>query len=525
MLNDLDPAILRTATSAEISYNINYPLYIFDVDTYNLTPGLAVGEPEVSADGLQWTIALRKDATFADGTPFNAATFKYSIDRAAGFEGTRSARITNWVKEVQVVDDYTIRIILKKKCAFLKALLSETVYFPVNASLFPEDKILRTPFVEIKDSQVWAKENIDQTKVDVKKALGLGPYRIKQLDHDKNLGDYGVYTKLHLEANPTFFGKNKPKSSQIIIHFFQDSAAMLKALEDKTIDIAWNQLDGPHYAKVNQDDNYHKLEMGGVIKEYMGLCHICEPFKDIRVRRAISYAIERKSIQEKTWYGTARPLYSFLPKGIWSHIEPFKDLYGSKPNIKKATELLREAGYDTNNKVKFTLSFSTAYGPTDIMAEEIKTSLEKIQMIDMTLQELKWDDFVSKVFTEPEDGTNPSIQAYLAGLSADYPDPANEFDYFLSAEGTKAGTYIKNNELDQLAIDGATTFDHVKRQEIYKTIQTKWAQHVVTIPLVQHSLFAVTHKDIAFSAKSEPGMLNFGFTGRLNYGLFYHKKP
>ena len=110
-VTDMDPASAYDFHTWEIFQNVSSGLLAYTPGTTNLVPALATGYT-VNAAGDEYTFKLRKGVKFSNGTPFTAAAVKWSIDRVAKLNGDPAALVTQYVKSVDVVDDYTVKFVL-----------------------------------------------------------------------------------------------------------------------------------------------------------------------------------------------------------------------------------------------------------------------------------------------------------------------------------------------------------------------------------------------------------------------------
>src|SRR5208337_4201160 len=140
--HDMDPASAYDFHTWEIFQNVSSGLMAYTPGTTNLVPALATGYT-VNAKGDEYTFKLRKGVKFSNGTPFTAAAVKWSIDRVAKLNGDPAALVTQYVKSVDIVDDYTVKFVLNGPVSYLPALVATPTYFPMDPSVYPADKIVK----------------------------------------------------------------------------------------------------------------------------------------------------------------------------------------------------------------------------------------------------------------------------------------------------------------------------------------------------------------------------------------------
>jgi ABC-type transport system substrate-binding protein len=186
------------------------PLLTYPPGGADLILGAAADWPEVSDDGKTYTFQLRDDLVYADGTPCVAQHYVDAWTRI-GLEGDVSGLIQLYVEDVEAPNDTTVIYHLKAPFGFFPALAATAPFIPSNPNQFPIDELTFFP------------ESID----------GIGPYRMVS---------YTPGEQLVLEANPYYFGDDKPIIENVIIRYFADPTTMSSAVEAGEIDIAWRIL-------------------------------------------------------------------------------------------------------------------------------------------------------------------------------------------------------------------------------------------------------------------------------------------
>lgn len=200
----LDPADCLDPNSWEIFNNIGEGLLKYKPGTTELEPGIAESYT-VNLDGREYTFSLREGLYFTDGMPLDAGAVKHSIDRVKSLYGGSSAFVSNFVESVEVVDDYTVKFVLKEPVPYFPALAATVPYFPVSPKTYPANKI-------------------------VESTVGHhGPYKIKEWIEGSHLT---------LETNPDYYG-SPPRSQLFIFVIITSGDAMLFALKRGEFDMAW----------------------------------------------------------------------------------------------------------------------------------------------------------------------------------------------------------------------------------------------------------------------------------------------
>lgn len=283
----------------------------------NLLPELATSW-NISHNGKEWIISLRRGVRYHDGTPFNAGTAKFAIKRAM-----INAVWAKYVDDIQVVDDHTLKVVFN------------TYYYPFLrdlASGWRSDNFVSPEAVD----PPW------DPKGKIVRYIGTGPFKLANYKKDR----YAT-----LVRNDDYWGK-KPKLKKILWKYTPDPYAEILALKAGELDI----IGAPeHHSSVP----FMKLAELGADPDLVVLTHSygryqvldfnCRkpPFNDVRVRRAFNYAIDRETIV-RSLFGNITVASHFItdPKFIWG---PSNITAGYKYDPKRAGELLAGAGWaDTN---------------------------------------------------------------------------------------------------------------------------------------------------------------------------------
>ena len=390
-ITDMDPANAYDFHTWEIFQNIYQGLMAYPAGQTDLVPGLAESYT-VGADGKEYTFKLRAGLKFSDGAPLDAAAVKWSIDRTIALAGDPSWLVTDFVDHVEAVDATTVKFVLKNPVAYFPSLVATPPYFPINPKVYPKDKIIKDP-----------------SELNGGKLVGPGSYTVMSFKRDE---------EIILQANPNYYGE-KPKNDRVVIRYFADATTMRLALEKGELDIAFKTLNPSDISDLQKSDKVLTVMGEGPYIRY--ICFVCdkEPFNDKVLRQAVAAAVNRPEIIRKVFLGQNLPLYSMVPKGMWSHNEAFKDTLGDG-NMAKTKELLASKGYNEQNPLTFDFWYSPShYGDTEVdVAAVIKAQLEATGVIKVTVKSAEWatykDNWAKKV-----------MPVYLLGWYPDYIDPDN----------------------------------------------------------------------------------------------------
>ncbi len=450
-ITEIDPATSYDFFTWEVLSNIMAGLVTYDPDTGQIVGDLATSW-DVQENGKVWIFHLRQDAKFADGTPCTAHDVVRSINRVMTIQGDPSWLVTEFVDNVTALDDYTVKFTLKEPIGYFLAVAATPPYFPVHPN-YPSD--------EGAPDATWG---------------GCGPYKITEWKRDE---------VLVLEPNPYYYGP-QPKNQKVIIRFFENAQALRLALEAGEIDVAWRTLTPQDIQSLKQE-GYKVWEVPGLYIRYVVVKTDAPPTDNKLVRQALAAAIDRADIAQRVFKGTVEPLYSMVPRGMWSHIDAFKTKYGDA-NIDLARNLLQQAGYSEDNKLQIELWYTpTHYGDTeDELASVLKEQWEATGMIQVNIMSSEWAQYVDQL-------RNGQFMVSLLGWYPDYLDPDNYLTPFLkSTANSWTGTGYANPQVDDLLSQAALSTDMNERTQLYQQVQEILAEDAPFIPLIQGKLFIVT---------------------------------
>ncbi len=383
----LDPHLSNSGLTHQINDQIFEKLFAYDNTVPSngnppaIVPRLATGY-EVSPDGLVYTIHLRKGVKFHDGTDFNAAAVDFNIRRVWDksfkyyFEAASSLASAVFIglESVDILDDYTVKLTFSKPFSFFSELLASSTGAGLPWMISPQAV------------ETYGNEDVQNHPV------GTGPFRF--VENVKG-------ERVVLEKNPDYWAKPYPYLDKLIFKPIQEPVARVNALRAGEVDVIGALL----------PDQIGSLKQDGFSVEsgitphvwYIEFNHSEPPFSDVRVREAVSLAIDRKGMSETLLGGTAQPAICFCVRTSRA-LNPPPDWTGYEYNPEKAKQLLAEAGYPDG--------FSTVYEtstagsgqmiPVD-MAEWIQRNLAAVG-IKMEIRTFEWNTYGGRWWAGLEPG-------------------------------------------------------------------------------------------------------------------------
>jgi len=298
-----------SATATVVLYNIQEALVKVDAQG-RLVPWLA--ERWNTTDNLNYTFFLKKGVRFHNGREFVAEDVKYVLDRARNPE-TKHPHVKQYedISAIHVRDHYTVTISLQKTNAMFLYNLSR------------------------QGSVMYPREAVEQQK---SQPIGTGPFMLERWDR----GD-----RIVLKRNPDYHVKGLPKLERVTFRFIPDANAALAALQAGDIDVMAFGLAPESVEVVRRSPNLQLIQGDTTSDVILALNNSKKPFSDVRVRRAITHAIDKAEVVKGAMFGFGRVL--------GSNIDPlnpyFVDMSKAVPyDPARAKQLLTEAGYPTASR-------------------------------------------------------------------------------------------------------------------------------------------------------------------------------
>lgn len=313
----MDPTIAPAAAIGEIvHYNVLEGLTKINVDG-SVAPLLAESWA-MDPDGKSYTFKLRKGVKFHDGEAFDASDVKFSFERAKDDKSTNKAKkaVFDNIRRIDAPDAHTVILTLDNADPNFLFRMGE------NTAVILDPK---------------------SAAGTATKPVGTGPF---------TFDDWKKGNSVTLKKWPGFRDAKGVKLERVTFRFINDPAARVAALLAGDID-GVPRLDAPQAVKQLQADKRFVVAIGNTAgKGIVAINNKKKPFDDVRVRRAIMHAIDRKAFIDGVLEGLAKP--------IGSHFAPtdagYVDLTGLTPyDPEKAKALLKEAGVATPLNVTLTL--------------------------------------------------------------------------------------------------------------------------------------------------------------------------
>ncbi len=462
-IQPLDPYSHSHKLNAIIDWLVHDQLFFRDPKTLRPIPNLA--ESLKAIDDLTWEIKLRPYIRFHNGEPVDAAAVKFTLDRLLQPDAKLPARpVFTWLKEVEFVDDLTIRLHAYRPVPSLPDVLTRLHVLPPRY------------FAEV------GEEKFGEAPV------GAGPYRFVSRQRGG---------PLILRANDEYWGgpKGRPSIRTVTFRTILDPAERFRKLLAGEVHIARgltveqaSLLDHSGVARVSAKPTPRVvfLQMDGDGRASK------TPLMDRRVRRAINYALPVDdmitSVLQKFAVrvpGGLTPLYF----GYDSTLQPVSF------DLLKARALLNEAGY--TEAFELPLNFSPAAVPG---AERLSASImESLEKVGIKVKIRRFADPV-EFYTQLREGKLEGLTLFAWGNGASFDADTIYYPLFHSGQ---LHAYNTSPELDKLLDEGRATIDPEKRKAIYGALQKTIIDQAYWVPLYGQYVIEGVNRQLDYEASSD----------------------
>jgi peptide/nickel transport system substrate-binding protein len=398
-----------------------YDTLVFIEPGGSFIPGLAESW-EILSD-TEYKFSLRRGVKFHNGDEMKASDVKYSFERAASEKGAGVRSFTQGIKEVEVIDDYTVIVRLKTaNYAFFTSLIHNW------ASVLSEK------------ATEAAGDSYGMNPV------GTGP--LKFVSWEKG-------NKYILERFDDYWGE-KVKYKRLEVRSVPEPTSRTIELETGGVDIAFPIITND-IKRIEENENLVLSRIPANTTTYLGFNNVKAPLDNVNVRKAIALALDIPTIQSAVWRGVGKVPTTLIPPAIKYSIQ--SEVEAPKQNVELAKKMLEEAGVK-NAKL-------------EIWTNERKERVDMATIIQAQLQEagieteikvLEWGAFLSGLLEKNHD-------LFILGWSTSIPDPDYALSGMLESNAANNYTFTFDKKLDELFVKGRSVPDGPDRAAVYKELQ------------------------------------------------------
>ena len=459
----LDPQKTEGVPESNVIRDLLEGLVNQDADG-KIIPGVATSWE--TADNKTFIFHLRKDAKWSNGDPVTADDFVYSFQRAVDHN---TASPYSWYVEmtsminasdiiagkkdkdtlgVKAIDANTLEVQLSTQIPYFVLMMAHTTMKPVHKAT-----------VE-KFGEKWTKpENF----------VGNGAFVVS---------NWVVNERIELVPNTQYWDNKHTKLTKVTYLPIENQVAEMNRFLSGEIDMT-NELPNEHFKRLKKENPESLSIKGSLCTYYYNFNTNRKPFDDVRVRKAISYAIDRDIIANAILGQGQKPAY-FLTPEIVANFSPTLPAYGKMTQDErnaKAKELLNAAGYSHENPLKFTLLYNTSENHKKI-AVAIGSMWKKTLGVEVTLENQEWKTYLS---TKKQGNFDVS----RAGWCGDY-NEASTFTSLMQSKNTTGGIHYQSAAYDKLIAQSTASKSEEERTKLYYAQEALLAKDMPLAPIYQY---------------------------------------
>ncbi|CAV18029.1 MULTISPECIES: ABC transporter substrate-binding protein [Vibrio] len=430
----------------------------------NTIPGVA--ESWETTDNKTFTFHLRKDAKWSNGDPVTAEDFVYSWKRAVDpataspyawyMEYTKMVNAKDIVAGkkdkselgVKAVDANTLVVELETAVPYFVMMMGHTTVKPVHKAT-----------VE-KFGDQWTKPG---------NFVGNGAFSV-----DK----WVVNERLVLKRNDQYWNNDKTVLNKVTFLPIENQVAEMNRFLSGEIDFT-NELPTEHFKRLKKEHAEDVSVAGNLCTYYYIFNTKKAPFDDVRVRKAISYAIDRDIVTGAILAQGQKPAY-FLTPEITAGFDPELPQYGTmsqKERNVEAARLLEEAGYGKDNPLNFNLLYNTSENHKKI-AVALGSMWKKTLGLKVTLENQEWKTYLSSK-------DSGDFEVARAGWCGDY-NEASSFLTLMKSNNTTGGVHYDSAAYDQIIDKALNSTSEEERKALYLEAEALMANDMPIAPIYQY---------------------------------------
>jgi peptide/nickel transport system substrate-binding protein len=480
--NTLNPILETTLQELYMDEAIFNGLVKYD-GSGNLIPDLATEVPSmhnggISADGKTITYRLRHGVKWQDGLPFTSADVAYTFSAIMDSRTNDVYQVYyGRVKKLETPDPYSVVIHLASPFA---DVLSD--FFGCNTS------------IGILPKHLYAGTRDINRDYHNDHPVGTGPYRLERWDRG---------SLLVLKANRQYFG-GAPAIDEIDVHIVSDQNTLIAMLSSHDLDVA-SQIAPNQVDRLRGIGGERVLLAKTYVERFVSFNVSHPPFDDVRVRRALAMALDRKRIAQTAFAGTAIPADSILPPYSWAYA---KDNGAPPYDVAAARRLLDAAGWvigadglrrKNGKPLSFTLIGQAGSAPLAKMAVEVQAAWRAVGAQAQIRQVQR-----NVLFGQPGIETDGKFDVAIDNSATDA-DPDRSVYLETGSIAPRGFNFERysSRDVDRWSEAALATYDRPERARYYALIQRRLNADLPYVPIAwEQWAFAVNSALMNFSPET-----------------------
>lgn len=475
-----NPQLFTSGTTYDASSRQIYNRLVeFKLGTTEYQPALAE-KWEVSEDGKVYTLHLRKGVKwqttkhFKPSREFNADDVVFTFERqlkkdhpyhtvsGGTYEYFTGMGMPELISKIEKVDDYTVKFSLTRPEAPFMANLGMDFASILSAEYADQMQKAGTP----------AKVDLDP--------VGTGPFQLLQYQKD---------SRIMYKANPDYWGK-KPKVDRLVFSITPDASIRYAKLQKGECHI----MPYPNPADVvrmKKDPEINLKEQPGLNVGYVSFNVEKPPLDNLKVRQALTMAVNRQAIIEAVYQGAGKQAKSMIPPGMWGYNDKIEDY---PYDIERAKALLKEAGFEKGFTIDlWAMPVQRPYNPNARrMAEIIQADWAKVG-VKANIVSYEWGEYLKRAKAGEH-------QTLMMGWTGDNGDPDNFLGTLLSCAAAKNGSNYSRwcyKPFEQLIQPARATDNHQQRINYYQQAQAVAHQQAPVLVIANSTVYEPVSKKVS----------------------------
>lgn len=468
----LDPNMNNYASSSNVLLNLFTGLYQYSADGSGVEPACAESYT-VSDDGLTYTFKLKEGLKWSDGSPLTAADFEYSWKRELKQEtASTAAWQLYYIKNgeaynngqceadevgVKAIDDTTLEVVLNNPTPYFVNLTAANNFAPVKKEA-------------VEGAEVWTKS--------AETYVCNGPFMMAEIKPQEGYS---------LVKNPNYVFADTVALDGVEMIFIEQAEAALSAYNAGDVDaMSGGSIETQAMTQYNGSEELHSYDLIGT-SYYDFNCE--KEYMTKEVRKALSMAITRDTINEVAVPSKPKSAYAFVPYGIpyADETDDFRTKVGNNlVDVEAAKQLLADAGYPNGEGL-----------PTlQLIITNTKENKDKAQILQALWKEnlgvnVDIVTFESKVYWDEHAAGNFDIA--FDGWTGDYPDPNTNLSIFNKSRMEKECRWRSEEALryNDLLEEAATLADNNKRMELFVEMEQILMDEMPVMPIYFRNTMAL----------------------------------
>lgn len=419
-----------------------------------------------TSDNKTFTFHIREGAKWSNGEPVTAQDFVYSWQRAVD---PATASPYSWYMEMTQMKNAADIVAGKKDKSELGVYAKDANTLVVELDSAVPYFVMMTGHTTMKPVNQATVEKFGDQWTKPENFVGNGAYVVE---------NWVVNERLVLKRNEQYWDNEHTVINKVTFLPIENQVAEMNRFLAGEIDISY-EVPVEHFRRLKKEHPELVSVVGNLGSYYYLFNTKKKPFDDVRVRKAISYAIDRNIVSDAIMGQGQKPAYFLTPESV-SGFKPVMPAYGKmtqKERNEEVARLLAEAGYGKNNPLKFTLLYNTSENHKKV-AVAIGSMWKKTLGIDVTLENQEWKTYLST----KDQG---DFEMARAGWIGDY-NEASSFLTLMTSNNTTGGQHWGNKEYDAIIDKALTSTSEDERQKLYADAEALMAEEMPIAPIYQY---------------------------------------